>query len=397
MKEKVFKIRTSWEFVEDVEEISNVPWEESVEFDDLTYNIFTDMATMQICIIRQGDKYGLYTLDHTYGFGGPGTFCNPSFNPFPYDEVKCYTFPSVYYLLAFRIGDKWGIIKVVSLSNQEEGVYDVEYGATKRKIIVPCKYSSLADAEFQLGVKYNWKDPFKDNMNDNDFGRKQNIGISLYSINPINFKLRPLHDTVVDALQFICIQELSDFDLKPEFFNVPERGIHDSRHIYRVMIASALIAHKLNEPRLGLLAFCGAFIHDLARRNNGEDNQHGTRAALTKWNMFNALWDKYGLNDTEQSNVRAAVSRHSGGGNAGFQDNRLVNQILHDADALDRCRFRQHDRLDWKYLSLPQLKCTDDHPSQMLKTLIGETEAICGFTKYLQTFIPFQDFLENIR
>ena len=215
-------------------------------------------------------------------------------------------------------------------------------------------------------------------------------------IDQLHFKQDSVRETVVDALQYIGIQELSDFDMKPEYFDVPDRGIHDARHLYRVMIAAALIAQKLNEPRAGLLAFCGAFIHDLARRHDGEDSQHGPRAAKTKWEMFNALWDKYALTDEERSNVRAAVSRHSGGGNAGYHDNTLVNQILHDADALDRCRFHRHGRLDWSYLALPELKCLDDHPSQMLRTLIGETEAICGTTRFLPTYLPFKDFLENI-
>ena len=214
---------------------------------------------------------------------------------------------------------------------------------------------------------------------------------------PLNYKQKSVRETVVDALSYLGIHEIPDFDLKPEYFDVPDRGIHDARHLYRVMIAAALIAHRLNEPRAGLLAFCGAFIHDLARCHDGEDTQHGPRAAKDKWEMFNALWDKYGLSDEEQSNVRAAVSRHSGGGNSGYRDNKLVNQILHDADALDRCRFHQHGRLDWSYLAHPELKCTNDHPSPMLKALIAETETICATTKYLPTYLPLKDFLENIR
>ena len=219
----------------------------------------------------------------------------------------------------------------------------------------------------------------------------------MITFDQFNFKQKSVRETVVDALQFIGIQELSDFDLKPEYFDVPDRDIHDARHLYRVMIASALIARELNEPRQGLLAFCGAFIHDLARIHNGGDIQHGPRAASTKWDMFHALWDKYSLSDEERSQVRAAVSRHCGGGNSGFKDNNLVNQILHDADSLDRCRFHQYGRLDWSYLALPELKCTDGHPSQMLMRLIGETEAICGTTRFHPTFLPFKEFLENIR
>ena len=87
----------------------------------------------------------------------------------------------------------------------------------------------------------------------------------------LHFKQESLRDTVIEALDFIGVKDYADFDLKKEFFNNPERGIHDSRHLYRVMIATALIAQKLNEPRRGLLAFCGAFIHDQARNNNGGD------------------------------------------------------------------------------------------------------------------------------
>ena len=205
-----------------------------------------------------------------------------------------------------------------------------------------------------------------------------------------------MRELVIDALQFIGLKEFSDFDLKKEYFNNPRIGQHDTRHIYRVMIATALIAQQLNEPRRGLLAFCGAFIHDLAQYKDGEGAQHGPRAAHEKWDIFNSLWNKYQLTEEECSMIRAAVSRHSGGGNSGFLDNVIVNQILHDADALDRCRFHQHGRLNWSFLGLQELKCQDDHPSDMLQTLIGYTEAICGYTKYAPSFIPFVDFVEKI-
>lgn len=203
---------------------------------------------------------------------------------------------------------------------------------------------------------------------------------------------------ITDALQFIGIQNYSDFDLKQDYFNNPSTVKHDARHLYRTMIATALIAQRFNEPRNGLLAFCGAFIHDLAQRTDGAGPHHGPQAAKYKWHMFDTLWDKYCLTADERSNVRAAVSHHSGGGNSGFLDNKLVNMILHDADALDRCRFYSpRARLNWNYLSLPGLKCTDNHPSQMLMDLICETESIYNATKRLPSFMPFGDFLENIR
>lgn len=215
---------------------------------------------------------------------------------------------------------------------------------------------------------------------------------------PLQFRQPSLRETIVDALAFIGVQDYSDFDLKKEFFNNPERGIHDARHLYRVMIAAALIAKKLNEPRRGLLAFCGAFLHDQARNHNGDDPGHGPRAAQTKWEMHHALWEKYQLTPDEQEYVRSAVSLHCSRHDCGFKVDPLVRQILHDADSFDRCRFyHTADRLDWNLLTLPQLKCTDDHPGPMLRTLIGETEAVWCFTKDLPSFLPFRDFLQNIR
>ena len=214
----------------------------------------------------------------------------------------------------------------------------------------------------------------------------------------LHFKQKSLRETVIDALNFIGVKDLSDFDLKEEHFNNPERGIHDPRHLYRVMIASALIAHKLDEPRRGLLAFCGAFLHDQARNHNGEDSDHGPRAAETKWDMHRALWNKYELTPDEEDYVRSAVSLHCSSRDCGLKVDTLVKQILHDADSFDRCRFyHTESRLNWEYLSLPSLKCKNGHPDKILHLLIGETEAVWCFTKDVASFIPFKDFLENIR
>ncbi len=213
----------------------------------------------------------------------------------------------------------------------------------------------------------------------------------------IIFNQMTLRDTIIDALSYIGIKDLHDFDLKEKFFNNPNPGKHDARHIYRTMLAAALIARKLKEPRKGLLAFCGAFIHDLAQNVDGEGRDHGPRAAKTKWSIFHDLWEKYCLTDEECSIVRSAVSHHSGEGNSGFIDDPVVIKILHDADALDRCRFFQRGRFDWNYVATPELKVNNGHPNSMLKALIGETEAICGYTKHVPPFMPFCDFLSYIR
>ena len=214
----------------------------------------------------------------------------------------------------------------------------------------------------------------------------------------IHFLQKSLRETVIDALNFIEVKDYADFDLRKEYFDNPERGIHDSRHLYRVMIATALIAHKLNQPRQGFLAFCGAFIHDQARIHDGDDAGHGPRAAHTKWDTHSAIWEKYSLQPNEQDYVRSAVALHCSHHDCGFKVDRLVKQILHDADSFDRCRFyHTSSRLNWSYLTLPELRCNDGRPSHMLNTLIGETEAVWCFTKDVASFITFREFLGNIR
>lgn len=163
MKQRVYKLGCTWQYNQDPSEIEIKCSTEFVEFDEVAYVPITDRAKMQVCILRKGDKYGVYTNDHTNGPGGPGVWCCPTVNPFPYDEVKSCVFPwdDEYGVFAYRIGNKWGIIEVVDGSNEEEGVFDVEYLLTKRRIVVPCEYVALEDAELQLGETYDWEDPFK--------------------------------------------------------------------------------------------------------------------------------------------------------------------------------------------------------------------------------------------
>jgi hypothetical protein len=164
MKKEIFRVGCGWEFIQDPSEVEIKCSTESAEFDELSFVAISDRATMQVCILQQGEKFGIYTCDHTNGFGGPGVYCSPTVSPFPYDEVKSCAFPwdDEYGVFAYRIGKKWGILEVVDGSNDEEGIYDVEYLLTKRRIVVPCEYVALEDAELQLGESFDWKNPFEE-------------------------------------------------------------------------------------------------------------------------------------------------------------------------------------------------------------------------------------------
>lgn len=177
MKEFVIRLGCTWQYNQDPSDLELKCSTESVEFDEVAYVPITDRAKMQVCVLRKGDKYGVYTNDHTNGPGGPGVWCSPTVNPFPYDEVKSCSFPwdDEYGVFAYRIGKKWGIIEVVDGSNEEEGVFDVEYLLTKRRIVVPCEYVALEDAELQLGESYDWEDPFKEENPQTDDSTKRDV------------------------------------------------------------------------------------------------------------------------------------------------------------------------------------------------------------------------------
>ena len=177
MKEKVFRLGCTWQYIQSPSENEKKCSSDSEEFDDVAYIAISDRAKMQVCVLRKGEKYGVYTLDHTVGMGGPGIWCSPTVNPFPYDEVKYCAFPWDYEfgVFAFRIDDKWGIIEVVDGSNDEDGIYDVEYLLTKRRIVASCEYVALVDAELQLGDSYDWEDPFEEKNSKSAASAKRNV------------------------------------------------------------------------------------------------------------------------------------------------------------------------------------------------------------------------------
>jgi uncharacterized protein (DUF1810 family) len=64
-----------------------------------------------------------------------------------------------------------------------------------------------------------------------------------------------LNDRMQKALDFIGV-EAEDFRINPCMYSFQRKApTHRFSHIYRVMIGAALIAHEINKPRLGLLAF----------------------------------------------------------------------------------------------------------------------------------------------
>jgi hypothetical protein len=189
---------------------------------------------------------------------------------------------------------------------------------------------------------------------------------------------------VVDALEYIGVDS-RDFNLENSMFARPvHHPIHGIGHIYRTMIHCALLGKMLNKPRAALLAFCGAYIHDLARSNDGVEFEHGANAAKYYFHRFDALWAKYGITDEERVYIKEAVTQHSRKetltpSDAGYD----VMAILKDADALDRYRIGD---LDPRFLRYAESK-----------VLMPNAESICSKSIYVNDDIRFTDFLMMIK
>lgn len=167
-----------------------------------------------------------------------------------------------------------------------------------------------------------------------------------------------LNKRVQNALKYIGVDP-KDFNIVPCMYTRPRgEAIHRFSHIYCVMIGTALIAYKIKKPRLGLLAFISAYIHDIARINDGNDPTHGRRAAETKLPTLTNLLSKYKISDEEYNIIAKATTYHCEPIRERLSNDCFkVCKILSDADVLDRCRFHNdHARLNVNYLRFEESK-----------------------------------------
>ena len=197
-----------------------------------------------------------------------------------------------------------------------------------------------------------------------------------------------LNKRMLDALTYIGV-DAKDFNIVPAMYDCYRpKPTHRFSHIYRVMIGTALIAHKIQEPRLGLLAFIAAFIHDLARENDGHDLQHGRRAAQTKLPKLTHLLSKYNITSKEYDIIAKASTYHSEQMRDRVSDECFKTcKILSDADALDRCRFENREaRLNVSYLHFKESRSCIPPIDFIYKESVRQDK--------IYKEIPFEDFIK---
>jgi len=121
-------------------------------------------------------------------------------------------------------------------------------------------------------------------------------------------------------------------------------SLHGAGHTYRVMCNSLVLGKRLKMWRESRLALCAAFIHDMARKDDGNCTMHGAWAAEEKVPVFRDLFLSIGVMPNEIDEIRMAVTNHSLPEELpSFHDYYVTTAILKDADALDRIRLGDHN------------------------------------------------------
>ena len=132
--------------------------------------------------------------------------------------------------------------------------------------------------------------------------------------------------------------DYSDFSLNSDYFD-HNSSIHGVSHTYRVMFMCLLIGFKINNKLDAKRAFMAAYIHDMARKNDGACLKHGQNSIKIKLPIFENIFVKNGLNRDDIEAIKLAVSNHSD--YEEIDKNHKFHKtvaILRDADGLDLIR-----------------------------------------------------------
>lgn len=146
---------------------------------------------------------------------------------------------------------------------------------------------------------------------------------------------------------------ISLFQLQEHYFD-HHSMMHGINHTYRVMYHVLNIGTRLGFEEETQLAFCAAYIHDMARIHDGYCTEHGAWAAKRKMPVFRELFMNSGIDEEGLRVIRLAVANHSIRHEISKNHHYYKTvALLKDADALDRIRIGEHN-LKTEYLRYPE-------------------------------------------
>jgi uncharacterized protein len=187
---------------------------------------------------------------------------------------------------------------------------------------------------------------------------------------------------VIDFIEKLNIN-FDKFDLCEEDFAFIS-DIHGVSHVFNVMYNVLLLGNELNDIKNTKIAFCGAYIHDLSRRNDGFCQIHGALSVKENFKKYEELFLSTGLEKSDLSAIKTASTQHSLLTELDKNHKHYKSTaLLKDADALDRIRL---DCLNPDYL-----RYNETH------NLIKKSEDLY-FKNQFKRYNSFNKFLkDNIR
>jgi hypothetical protein len=152
------------------------------------------------------------------------------------------------------------------------------------------------------------------------------------------------------------------YKINPDLFTLNDGDfdhksiLHGASHIYRVMTHVLLIGINEDLKEEARIAFFAAYIHDLARKNDGSCPAHGKECAREKLPEFSEFFQSQGVSFAGLSSIASAVIFHSKTSEISPSHKDFIyTAILKDADALDRVRLNDSEPNE-NFLHLPKTK-----------------------------------------
>lgn len=154
----------------DVARIKDAWWFQPTSEDkNMAWTPFTDHWTCDTLILRHNEKYGIFTLPNMADYGNDGSLMwkGLDIDPFPYDELKIKGMRANFYgMIAYRIGNKWGIYNLL---------YNSHEGCIMKEVVVPCQFSTAEETEKHLP---SWWNPFDNNISNKEETANEEIEIT---------------------------------------------------------------------------------------------------------------------------------------------------------------------------------------------------------------------------
>lgn len=167
-------------------------------------------------------------------------------------------------------------------------------------------------------------------------------------------------------------------------------SVHGQPHVGRVLINASVLCPAVGATNLGPALWASVWLHDIARIDDNDDEEHGARAVevFRASGGIKSLFLSAGVTADDFSAICTAVEWHS------LPDelprshpHARLTHLLKDADALDRVRLGDLDR---SYLRFPESVRQIAFAESLYDASEGWEEGVAGFASLWQSVASAQ-------